>query len=483
MLAPVARRKIPCTGVSCAYNLRHMERSEAYHRQMLGTTVWKLVVKLGIPTTITMLISNVYNMVDTWFVGTLGTSQQAATGVLFTLQAIIQALAFMMGHGAGTHVAKLLAEKDPDRASTYVTNAFSVSVVVSALFVLFGLIFITPFMTALGSSETVLPYAKDYGFWVIVSAPFLILSLILNNVLRYEGKALFAMIGMVSGTLLNILGDFLFINVAGLGVYGAGMSTAISQIISFIILIAFYFARGQTKLRLRYFRLEGRVYWDIAKAGFPSLLRQGVGAISGGILNNVTKPFGDAAVAAISVVNRYSNFVMCVGLGVGQGLQPVAAYNYAAKRYDRVKEGVIFTVIMVTIVMGLIAGATLFLTEPIVTAFNSDPAVVTMGAEALRYAAISLFVMPCSIIAAVTFQAVRKSLIATLLSALRSGLCFIPTIFVLVYGMDLNYTGVALSQPVADGLTFLISLPFLIVFLVSLGKLQKQAAERENDPE
>ena len=226
------------------------------------------------------------------------------------------------------------------------------------------------------------------------------------------------------------------------------------------------------------FRLS--LYLDVFKAGLPSLLRQGLASISGGILNNITKPFGDAAVAAISVVNRYSNFIMCVGLGIGQGLQPVAAYNYAVKQYPRVRQGTIFTITFSTIVVAILSTVTLFIPEAIVRIFNQDEEVLRLGVPALRFAAISLYFTPLSVVSSMLFQSVRKSLVASILSALRSGLAFIPTIFILVYGMNLAFTGVALSQPVSDILTCLITIPFLILFLRELRLKETSLKETTN---
>ena len=459
-----------------------MERSLAHHKKMTETPIASLIIRLGIPTTISMLITNIYNMVDTYFVGTLGVSQQGATGVLFTLQAIIQAFAFMLGHGSGTHVAKHLADKDKSKASAYVSTAFVVGIGIGVILMIFGIIFLEPFMYALGSSDTILPHAKDYGLWVLISAPALVASLILNNNLRYEGKTFYAMIGIASGALLNILGDYIFIVVMDLGVFGAGMSTAISQFISFVILMIFYILQAQTRIRFKSVSLDPKLYLNIVKAGFPSLLRQGLASISGGVLNNLTKPFGDYAVAAISVVNRYSNFVMCVGLGIGQGLQPVAAYNYAVKRYDRVRRGILFTVLFGSGVVGVLSLLTLIMPEQIVSWFNNDPDVVAAGTLALRFAAVGLLFTPVTVAVSLTLQAVQKSVAASFLSALRNGLAFIPTIFLLVYGMSLGYNGVALAQPIADGLTFLISVPFFVYFVVSLKKAAK-ANENANPEE
>ncbi len=454
-----------------------MERREEYHKKMTETPVASLIIRLGIPTTISMLITSIYNLVDTYFVGTLGVSQQGAIGVLFTLQAIIQAFAFLLGHGSGTHVAKYLAIKEEKKASMYVSSAFFVGLAIGGILMLFGLIFLTPFMYALGSSDTVLPYAKDYGMWVLISAPFLIASLILNNNLRYEGKAFYAMIGIGSGGLLNILGDYIFIPVMELGVFGAGMSTAISQFISFAILLFFYFRVAQTRISFRSISTDPSVYLHIAKTGLPSLIRQGLASISGGVLNNLTKPFGDAALAAMSVVNRISNFVMCVGLGIGQGLQPVAAYNYAVKRYDRVEKGILFTVLFDTGVVSFLSLFALIWPESIIRVFNSDSEVIRLGTVALRFAAGGLIFTSVSIVTNMTLQSIQKAWSSSILSAMRNGLAFIPVIFLLVYAFQLGFTGVALAQPIADVITFAVSLPYLIVFLV---RLKKKAA---TDPE
>ena len=188
-----------------------MTSADIYYKKMTETPVSKLIISLGIPTTISMLVTSLYNMADTYFVGELGESQQAATGILFTLQAIIQAVAFMLGQGSGTMVSKALADKNKKEASEYVSTAFFTALAAGTVLMILGLIFINPFMRILGSTETILPYARQYGFWVLVAAPFMTCSFVLNNNLRYEGKAFYAMIGLTTGGILNIFGDFLLI--------------------------------------------------------------------------------------------------------------------------------------------------------------------------------------------------------------------------------------------------------------------------------
>jgi len=276
-----------------------MNTADAHYIKMTKTPVSKLIVILGIPTTISMLVTSIYNMADTYFVGMLGKSEQGATGILFTLQCIIQAFAFMLGHGSGVFVAKALAEKNKEEASKYISTAFFVGAIFGVFLMLIGLMILEPLMLLLGSTDTILPYAKDYGLWVLIACPFMICSLVLNNNLRYEGKAIYAMVGLVTGALLNIFGDWLFICVMDLSVFGAGMSTAISQIISFVILLVLYIKMAQSKISIKKMGTKFVIYWSIIKVGFPSFIRQGLTSISNALLNNLAKPFGDAALAAI----------------------------------------------------------------------------------------------------------------------------------------------------------------------------------------
>lgn len=430
---------------------------------MTETPVSRLIVNLGIPTTISMLITNIYNMADTYFVGTLGESAQAATGVLFTLQAFMQGIAFMLGHGGGTFIARYLADKDIPGASRYISSSFFTGGIIGTLILILGRIFLKPLIFFLGSTATIAPHAMDYGQWILLSAPFLICSMILNNGLRYEGKAFYAMIGLTAGGLLNILGDYLLVMKLGMGVYGAGLATCVSQIISFSILLYMYFHMAQSRIGLRYVSRDWKLYLSVCRVGLPSLIRQGLTSVSVGVLNNVTKPFGDAAMAAMSVVSRYSNFLMCVGLGIGQGFQPVASFNYQAKKYDRLKKGLLFTTCFGVVFMGIISGISLLFAEPIVTLFQKQPQVVAVGSTALRYAAVGMLFMPYSIPVNMLYQSIQKPTISSILSLIRSGAVSIPILLFLVPWLGL--TGIQIAQPAADILAGVVSIPVILHFL------------------
>ena len=440
-----------------------MNTTDAYYKKMTESPVSKLVITLGIPTTISMLVTSVYNMVDTYFVGTLGESQQAATGILFTLQAIIQAISFMLGQGSGTMVSKALADKNTKEASEYVSTGFFTGALLGTILTVVGLIFLSPFMTMLGSTKTILPYAMDYGMWVLISCPFMVCSFVLNNNLRYEGKAFYSMIGLVTGAVLNIFGDYLLIRVLDWGVFGAGCSTAVAQIISFGILFCFHRKYAQGKISVKYISKKSDVYFTIGKVGFPALLRQGLSSISSGLLNNLTKPFGDAAIAAMSVVNRFSGLVMCVGLGVGQGFQPVASFNYQAGKYRRVKKALLFTMGCGFLMIICFALPGMIFPEFIISLFQKEQAVREIGAVALRYASFGIVFLALSVPINMLYQSIRKPAMSSFLSLLRSGLAFIPVL--LLTSQLWGLTGIQISQPVADMLTGLISIPFIIHFL------------------
>ncbi len=442
-----------------------MTNAEQHYKKMTETPVSMLILNLGIPTTISMLITNIYNMADTYFVGTVGESAQAATGVLFTVQAIMQGIAFMLGHGSGTYIARSLASKDADSATRYISSAFFLGGSLGFVILALGLIFLRPLVEFLGSTPTIVPHAMDYGFWILLAAPFIICSLILNNGLRYEGKAFYAMFGLTAGGILNIIGDYVLVIRCNMGVYGAGLATAASQVVSFCILLFMYLKMAQSTIRFSAVSRDSSLYLSVCRVGFPSLIRQGLTSVTTGVLNNVTKPFGDAAIAAMSVVSRYSNFLMCVGLGMGQGFQPVASFNFQAQKYDRVKKGLLFTTAFGLFFVGGMALASMIFAEPIIYIFQKHQEVIEIGARALRFAAFGMLFMPFSTPVNMLYQSIQQPTISSVLSLIRSGGVTIP---LLLFGVPfLGLLGIQIAQPTADILAGLLSIPFIFRFLHS----------------
>lgn len=428
----------------------------------------KLIITLGIPTTISMLVTNIYNMADTYFVSELGNSASGAVGVVFGLMAIIQAFGFMFGHGAGSIIARKLGEKDVHSASVYASLSILACLSVGALIGIFGLIFIEPLMRLLGSTETILPYAKQYGIYILIVSPVTMASFALNNILRYEGKAFFAMIGLTIGGVLNIIGDPILIFGLDMGIAGAGLSTAISQLVGFLILISMFF-RGKTlsKLGVKYAKERPEGIFNIMATGFPSLCRQGLNSISTMLLNNLAGAAGgDAAVAAMSIVNRITFFIFAVGLGIGQGFQPVASFNYGAKIYSRVKKAFFFTMWAGEILLGIFVIVGLLFSNHLIGIFRNDATVIMIGTLSLKLQLLSLFFHPITICSNMLFQSIGENKMATFLSMLRSGILFIPILLILTKFFGLF--GVQSAQAIADVLAFFVSAPLVINFLKSL---------------
>lgn len=436
------------------------ETKEQQYVRMTETPVEKLIITLGIPTTISMLVTNIYNLADTYFVSTLGNSASGAVGVVFALMGLIQAFGFTFGMGSGSILSRKLGKGDVESARITASTGFAMALLCGMLISTFGLLFITPFMTLLGSTITILPYATDYSTFILIAAPAMTCSCVLNNVLRYEGKALFSMVGLVSGAILNLFGDFFLIEILDMGIAGAGISTMLSQYVSlFILLLPFLRKQVQTRIRFSLVSRSLKSYTEILSVGFPSLLRQGLNSISGMTLNWCAASFGDAAIASMSIVSRVMNFLFCITIGIGQGFQPVSAFNYGAEKYDRVKKAFRFTVIFCMGIMFLTGIFGFVFAEPIVKLFRDDPRVVEIGVKALRMTVPALLILPISTAANMLCQSIGKAKQASFLASTRSGLFYIPVL--VVASRIAGLTGIQMSQIIADVLAVCVTIPIL----------------------
>lgn len=453
--------------------IRNAEQSPQYIK-MTQTPIPKLIISLSIPTTISMLVTNIYNVADTYFVSQLGTSASGAVGIIFGLMSIIQAFGFMMGQGSGSILSRSLGAKDVEKASRIASKAFFTSFAAGLAVTILGLGFITPLMRLLGSTETILPYAKTYATYILLAAPFMTTSFTMNNIIRYEGRASYAMIGLMTGGLLNIFGDWFLMEICQMGIAGAGISTAVSQLISFCILL-FMFLSGKTQCRLSIHKClqyrENRELLAISKTGFSSLVRQGMSSISTMLLNGQAAMYGDAAVAAMSIVSRICFFAFAVGLGIGQGFQPVSAYNYGAKKYVRVRKAFKFTLVVEEVFLSVMIAIGLIFSRELISIFRDDADVISIASVALKAQMLTLFLLPVSSMSNMLFQSVGRNKEATLLASLRNGLAFIPALLILsgLFGL----TGIELSQSAADIVTCLISIPFAVSFIKKLPQEEK----------
>ena len=446
------------------------DRSALQFRRMTETPIPQLILSLAAPTILSMLITSIYNLADTFFVGQISTSASGAVGVVSSLMAIIQALGFMLGHGAGTIISRSLGSRDTTAATRFASTSFFTALVFGVVLAVAGLGTLPHFMMLLGSTETILPHACAYARPILIAAPLMISSLVMNNILRYEGKASFAMIGLVTGGVLNIALDPLFMFVFGLGTAGAGIATALSQSISFCILLSM-FLRGKTvsQFRLSAVTREARDFGRILLGGAPSFGRQGLNSIGGMLLNLAARGYGDAAVAGMSIVSRIFMFIISVAIGVGQGLQPVASFNYGARKYRRVRQAAIFTIEAAFCMLVVLVGLCWVNGDALIRLFRDDPAVTAVALPAFHYQCLAMLLHPIIVVANMTFQSVGASGRATFLACCRQGVFFIPLILILPRTHGLF--GVEICQPIADVFTFLVSLPFLIAFLQQLGRM------------
>ena len=433
--------------------------SDRQYIRMTQTPVHSLVVRLCIPTVISMLVTNIYNMVDTAFVGKLGNSASGAVGVVFGFMAILQAVGFLFGQGAGSIASRQLGQKEREEAGVTASTGFFLAFGSGVLIAAVSFFFLRPLVMLVGSTETIAPYAEEYIRYILMAAPFMTSSLVLNNLLRYEGRAALGMIGLMAGSILNIFGDAFFMFYMGMGVAGAGLSTALSQTVSFSILLSvFLMKKTQCSLSVRYFSWSEREILDIVATGMPSLLRQGLASLATVVLNGQAGVYGDAAIAAMSVVSRIVMFVFSVVVGIGQGFQPVSAFNYGAKKYRRVREGYRFTFLLGQGVLTVLATLVLIFSGSCIQIFRDDPEVIAIGTRALRLQCLAIYFLPFSTVTEMLLQSTGQKLSASLLSAMRSGLFLIPALLILARLRGL--AGIQEAQPLAYVVSFVIAIFF-----------------------
>lgn len=440
------------------------ELQQKQYEKMTTEPVEKLLFTLSVPTIISMMVTNIYNLVDTAFVGTLGTSESGATGIVFSYMAILQAVAFMCGQGAGSIMSRKLGAKDLEEASKYSSTGFFLSFGLGLLMAVFSFLFLEPLLYLLGSTKTIAPYAGTYIFFILLAAPFFTSSLTMNNLLRYEGKAKLGTIGLMIGALINIGADMVLIFGCRLGIAGAGIATAGSQVVSFCILLSM-FLRGktQTRISVKYVARDVQTVWNVVATGFPSLLRQTLNSVAAMLLNKASGVYGDEAVAAMSIVSRVSFFPMAVAIGIGQGFQPISSFNFGAGKIGRVRKAFWSALTGAECVLFLISIPIFLFAGPIVGQMRNDPQVIELGIRALRLMCVGQLFVPLTMMVEMGFQSIGEKLLASLGSCLRSGLVFIPTLQILKKVRGL--AGVQEAQPLSFVVTFVVCLFLCRIYL------------------
>lgn len=443
---------------------------------MTTAPVPRLIGSLAVPTIISMLITSFYVMADTYFVGKINTQSTAAVGISFSVMAIIQAFGFFFGHGSGNYISRKLGAREYQSAEKMASTGFFCAFIAGTLITVFGLIFLSPICKALGSTSTILPYSETYLGIILLGAPFMASSLVLNNQMRFQGNAVYAMIGIIVGAVLNIGLDPLLIFVFDMGIAGAGIATLASQICSFIILL--YMDRKGENIRIRFsnFTPKLSLLKEILYGGSPSLCRQGLASTATILLNVAAGRYGDAAIAGMSIATRICMFINSFVIGFGQGFQPVCGFNYGAGFYTRVRHGFWFCIKLGVIFLSICSIIGYIYAPEIVSWFRKEDAqVIEIGARALRWQLITLPLGTWVILCNMLLQTIRKPVRAVILSSARQGLFFIPFILILPYLLGLQ--GVEMCQAAADLCSFLLAIPLTIGVLKGMREDHPQAIQ------
>ena len=435
---------------------------------MTTEKVPKLICSLAVPTIISMLVTTFYNMVDTFFVGQINNQATAAVGVVFSVMTLIQALGFFFGHGSGNYISRKMGERDYESAEKMASFSFFMSFFTGILVSVICFIFMEPLAVWLGSTDTILPYTMDYMGIILIGTPFIMSSFVLNNQLRYQGSANYAMVAIVIGAIINIGLDPLLMFALDLKIKGAAYATIISQIASFILLIVVSNKGENIRISIKKFEFKFLYFKEIIRGGAPSLFRQGLVSIASIILNNIAADINDATVAAMSVVSRITMFANSTLIGFGQGYQPVCGMNYGAKLYNRVREGFWFCVKYSFVFLVLLSALAYVFAPDLVALFRDDKEVIEIGTAVLRFQCLAFPLNSVIVLTNMMLQSTGKGIWATIVASSRQGFFFIPIVIILssLFGI----TGLEISQTIADVCAFLLSLPVALYYMNKLKK-------------
>ena len=462
---------------------RIAENRAKRRQMMLYEPVGKVVTIIAVPMIVSMLVDSFYNIADTYFVSQLGKAATAAVGVNDSMAHFIRACAMGFGIGASSYMSRLLgAKRDEDACRVGNTTLFTSMIVLSALAVL-AFVFVDPLVSLLGATASAKPYAMSYARFILLSVPFTAGEVCLSHMLRSEGSTRYSMIGMVSGCVVNVALDPLFIHTFGLEVAGAAIATSISKVVSFLVLL-WPFLRKKTMLEIRfaYFTPKWSIYREVARMGVPTFLRASLMSISSVVINNFAGSFGDSALAAVSVANKCTRLVGSAIMGFGQGFQPVAGYCYGAKRFHRVSRS-FWVCTMIGAAMAVVIGGAMCVFAPqLVKVFAaSDEEIIRLGTLMIRTQCITMFAHVWVMIINGLFQALGRALPAAILGLSRQAICLIPAVIVLSLVFGVN--GLAVSQAAADLLSMAIAIPMVTKISRELRRLAETEEVTEDAPE
>jgi len=465
--------------------LTREQKNERKRETLLNEPISKAVTSMAIPAIISSTVMSLYNMADTYFVSDLGTAATAAVGVNNSLMQIVQMAGMAIGVGAASYISRLMGAKDDKKASTVLSTAFFSAFAIGLVIMLLGLTFMHPLVSFLGATEESFQFSIDYASYILYAAPFMCTVFVMNHCLRAEGSSTFSMIGMVSGSILNCFLDPIMIKglfgFPAMGVAGAAAATAVSKLVSFIVLISpYFFKHSLLQLSIKNFKLNKDISTEIGKIGLPQLTRSGLLSLSGIITNNLAGDFSTAALAAISVVNRLMHLIASAIMGFGQGFQTVAGFNWGAKKYDRVNKSIKFANVAAIIASSVLAVLAVLFPHQIIGIFNKsqDPELLRIGTLSLiaRCAVIPLHASV--LVTQSLFTSIGKAKEALILSLSRQGFCLIPVVIALT--LIFKVEGLAVAQAVADVLAFIFATPMTLKLMKQMKQMHEEGEKLPN---
>ncbi len=438
-----------------------MEKNQNRRKMMTETPVSQLILKLSVPTIISMLVTAIYNTADTFFVGKISTQATAAVGLVFTIMALIQAVGFFCGHGSGNYLSRMLGAGDHKEADEMASTGFAIALIIGIITAIVGNIFVRDLAYMIGATETTLTDTISYMRIILIGAPFMMGQFVINNQLRFQGSAMYAMVGLMCGAVMNMGLDPLLIFVFGMGVRGAAIATVSGQVTSFIVLFIGSMKGENIKLKLTNVHINGHYLKEIINGGAPSLFRQGMAAIATLLLNKAAGSLGgDAAIAGMSITTRVMMMMMSALIGFGQGYQPVCSFNYGAGLKKRVREGYFFCVKYATVFLTIVGAICFFFSASIIGLFRDDADVIAVGRVALKWQAATLPLSGFLVMSNMMLQSIGRGVKASITSSARNGIFFIPLILILPH--FLGILGVEITQACADVLSLLLTVPLAV---------------------
>lgn len=459
-------------------NSKDLGKQDARKTMMLHEPIARIIPKMAIPTIVAFLINSIYSLADTYFVSSLGTNATAAVSVNASLDQLIMMCGSMLALGANSYIARLLGRGEDKKASRVLSTAFFLATAIGALLTVFGLLFMTPMVRLLGATPTCEQYAIDYATYVLLAAPFMAASFVMNQCLRSEGSAMLSMIGMGFGGVLNCALDPIFIFGMNMGVAGASLATAISKLVSFAILIFPYISRRSLlHLSIRNFQIAKDIIGEIVAVGSSSAFRSGLAVVAGILLNDMAGNISDSVLAGIGVSTKIMMFPFSIILGFGSGFQPVVGFNWGARRYDRVQAAYRFSSAVAVIGAALLSSILALFSDQIVVLFaGSDPEMLWIGSLSIRLQCLALPVHAWVMVVNMLSTGLGNAASAFLLATARQGTCLIPVLFPLAHFFD--GFGIAASQAVADVLSLALAVPIAVMTARQI-KAARSAVEKE----